>query len=100
MEPKSEAKMLDMNSTKWRETAGSSKNMKETQEWHKKLAKEGYDGIMETNGEVIIFNPDKFKISEDLKKNNSFELAKLKEEYGKRPVQAFQSVADDNTIYR
>ena len=33
------------------------------QEWHKKLAKEGYDGIMETNGEVIIFNPDKFKIT-------------------------------------
>ena len=32
-------------------------------EWHKKLAKEGYDGIMETNGEVIIFNPDKFKIT-------------------------------------
>ena len=23
----------------------------------------GYDGIMETNGEVIIFNPDKFKIT-------------------------------------
>ena len=44
--------MLDMNGRKWMETAGSSKNMKETQEWHKKLAKEGYDGIMETNGEV------------------------------------------------
>jgi len=55
--------MLDSNSRKWLETAGTSRNMKETQEWHKKLAKEGYDGIMEPNGEVIIFNPDKFKIT-------------------------------------
>jgi len=55
--------MLDSNSRKWLETAGTSRNMKETQEWHKKLAKEGYDGIVEGNGEIIIFNPDKFKIT-------------------------------------
>ncbi len=55
--------MLDMNSTKWAQTAGSARNSTETIEWHKKLAKEGYDGIMESNGEVIIFNPDKFKIT-------------------------------------
>ena len=61
--PKSNAKLLDGQSKTWMETMGKSRGAKESAQWAKELQKRGYDGIKEANGEVTIFNHDKFNIT-------------------------------------
>lgn len=61
--PKADANLLDGQSKTWLETMGKSKNAIDSAKWAKELQKRGYDGVQEGNGEVTIFNHDKFDIS-------------------------------------
>lgn len=62
--PNTDVKLLDGQSRTWVDSMGQSRGAKDSAEWVKKLQKRGYDGIQEANGEITIFNPSKFTISE------------------------------------
>lgn len=81
--PKQDANLLDGNSETWQKTIGQAKNRSELIEASKKLKDMGYDGVQERNGEVTIFNPDKFKFE----KNNEVQSTQPKEtETVEKPV--------------
>jgi hypothetical protein len=60
--PKQTVQLLDSNSKKWLDTMGTARGADDSAEWAKKLSAEGYDGIKEPSGEIVIFKPEKFNI--------------------------------------
>ncbi len=61
--PKKDAtiSVLRDDSEKWLNTMGKTKNVKEATEVAKQLKQEGYDVILETSGEAVVLNPEKFE---------------------------------------
>lgn len=54
-------KFLDGDSQTWYDTMGQSKGADDSAKWVKELAKRGYDGIAESNGEITLWNTDAVK---------------------------------------
>lgn len=55
--------LLDGLSQTWTDTMGTSRGAKDSAKWAKKLAKAGYDGIDDGNGELVIWNTDKLSFN-------------------------------------
>lgn len=60
LKPKKDAKILGPEG--WIATAGKSRSGKEAEEIYDMLQKNGYDGLIDPSGEVMILNPAKFDI--------------------------------------
>lgn len=72
--PQSRLTLLDGLSDTWSTTMGSSKSSSDSSKWAKVLAKDGYDGIDEGNGELVIWNTKDLKFTIDTKLDNSIKI--------------------------
>jgi len=70
--PRKDAKILGEEG--WYATVGNSRSGKESKEYYEMLRKQGYDGLIDPSGEVMVLNPDKFIIPRNIETNNVLNL--------------------------